>query len=215
MSEASKSELSQKTKTSESYRGNLSRRHRFGRISLVIFQASTLIGIVALTALVINIIDGSFGYAAIQYSVDPETFAIDGIPLNELPKEELQRIFQENVSKGLYRRYESEIPFVERTKEDVYNLVQVRVVDPQIVQTWGLIDSLTKKDEIIAEALEKYPESELQFVSWLTTDFIRNPQSSEPEKAGVRTAILGSLFVIAVTIFVAFPLGVFAAIYLE
>lgn len=215
MSEASKSELSQKTKTSESYRGNLSRRHRFGRISLVIFQASTLIGIVALTALVINIIDGSFGYAAIQYSVDPETFAVDGIPMNELPKEELQRIFQENVSKGLYRRYESEIPFVERTKEDVYNLVQERVVDPQIVQTWGLIDSLTKKDEIIAEALEKYPESELQFVSWLTTDFIRNPQSSEPEKAGVRTAILGSLFVIAVTIFVAFPLGVFAAIYLE
>ena len=215
MSKASKSELSQKTKISESYSSNLSGRHRFGRISLVVFQASTLIGIVALTALAINIIDSSFGYAAVQYSVDPETLAVDGVPLNELPKEELQRIFQENVSKGLYRRYESEIPFEERSKEDVYNLVQERVVAPESTQTWGLVDSLTKIDEIIAEAKEKYPESELQFVSWLTTDFIRNPQSSVPEKAGVRTAILGSLFTIAVTGFVAFPLGVFAAIYLE
>lgn len=215
MSIPSKSSLSEKTKISESFVTNLSVRHRVGRVSLIIFQASTLIGIIALTALLFNIIDSSFGYAAIQYSVDPETLAVDGIPLSELPKEELQRIFQENVSKGLYRRYDSELPFEERTQEDVYALVQERVVAPQIVQTWGLIDSLTKKNEIIAEGKGAYPDSQMEFVSWLTTDFVKNPQSSEPEKAGVRTAIIGSLFVIAITIFVAFPLGIFAAIYLE
>ncbi len=215
MSKTAKSELFQETKTSEKFVSDLPARHRFGRISLIIFQASTLIGIVALTALLINIIDGSFGYAVIQYSIDPDTLTVDGTPLEDLTKEELVFIFQENVSKGLYRRYESEIPFEERSKEDVFNLVQERVVAPEIIQTWGLIDSLTKKDEIISEAQEQYPDSELQFVSWLTTNFIRNPQSSVPEKAGVRTAILGSLFVIAVTILVAFPLGVFAAIYLE
>lgn len=215
MSIPSKSSLSEKTKISESFVTNLSVRHNVGRVSLIIFQASTLIGIIALTALLFNIIDSSFGYAAIQYSVDPETLVVDGIPLSELPKVELQRIFQENVSKGLYRRYDSELPFEERTQEDVYALVQERVVAPQIVQTWGLIDSLTKKNEIIAEGKGAYPDSQMEFISWLTTDFVKNPQSSQPEKAGVRTAIIGSLFVIAITIFVAFPLGIFAAIYLE
>jgi phosphate transport system permease protein len=215
MSNGKDSSFTEKTKSSEIFERNLGRRYRFGRIWLVIFQASTLIGIVALTALLINIIDGSFGYAAVQYSIDPETLAVDGVPLEELPKEDLERIFQENVSKGLYRRYDSEIPFAERSREDVYALVQERVVAPEIVQTWGLIDSLTKKGEILADAQEEYPDAEVNFVSWLTTDFVRNPQSSEPEKAGVRTAILGSLFVILFTILFAFPFGVGAAIYLE
>lgn len=215
MSKRNQPSLSEKTKPTEGFTQNLSRRHRSARIWLVIFQASTLIGIVALTALLVNIIDGSFGYAAIQYTIDPDMLAVDGLPLEELPKEELERIFQENVSKGLYRRYDSEVPFTERTREDVYALVQERVVAPEIVQTWGLIDSLTKKDEIRLQIQEEYPEARVEFVSWLTTDFVRNPQSSEPEKAGVRTAILGSLFVIIVTIVFAFPFGVGAAIYLE
>ena len=215
MSSKQHTSLAEKTKSTETFASNLSRRRRSGRVWLLIFQASTLIGIVALTALLINIIDGSFGYAAIQYSIDPETLAVDGVPLEELSKEELERIFQDNVSKGLYRRYDSEVPFAERSREDVLALVQERVVAPEIVQTWGLIDSITKKDEILMEVQEEYPDARVEFVSWLTTDFVRNPQSSEPEKAGVRTAILGSLFVIAVTILFAFPLGVGAAIYLE
>ena len=53
------------------------------------------------------------------------------------------------------------------------------------------------------------------FVSWLNKEFITQPQSSKPEYAGVRTAILGSLWTIAITILFAFPIGVGAAIYLE
>lgn len=45
--------------------------------------------------------------------------------------------------------------------------------------------------------------------------YLASPQSSVPELAGVRTAILGSVWVIVITILVAFPLGVGAAIYLE
>jgi phosphate transport system permease protein len=41
------------------------------------------------------------------------------------------------------------------------------------------------------------------------------PQSATPQDAGVRTAILGSLWTIAITILFAFPIGVGAAIYLE
>jgi phosphate transport system permease protein len=39
--------------------------------------------------------------------------------------------------------------------------------------------------------------------------------SPSPELAGVRTALLGSLYLILITILVAFPIGVGAAIYLE
>src|SRR6185436_7586436 len=43
----------------------------------------------------------------------------------------------------------------------------------------------------------------------------RRPQTSEAMTAGVRTAILGSLWTILFTILLAFPVGVGAAIYLE
>ncbi|MBP7963781.1 MAG: phosphate ABC transporter permease PstA [Caldilineaceae bacterium] len=46
-------------------------------------------------------------------------------------------------------------------------------------------------------------------------DFITSPQASVPEDAGVRTAILGSLWVILIVIVVSMPLGVGAAVYLE
>jgi phosphate transport system permease protein len=42
-----------------------------------------------------------------------------------------------------------------------------------------------------------------------------SPQNPDPQFAGVRTAILGSLWMILITIAFAFPLGVGAAIYLE
>jgi phosphate transport system permease protein len=49
----------------------------------------------------------------------------------------------------------------------------------------------------------------------MDTDFISSPQSSDPIYAGVRTAILGSLAVIGITIFFAFPVGIGASIYLQ
>ena len=52
-------------------------------------------------------------------------------------------------------------------------------------------------------------------MSWINPQFVVSPQSANPEQAGVRTAILGSLWTIAITILFAFPLGVGAAIYLE
>jgi phosphate transport system permease protein len=83
------------------------------------------------------------------------------------------------------------------------------------VDTWSLQDSLFNRQAVFAEAAEKYPGATLQFKSWLSGDFIVTPQSPDPELAGVRTAILGSLWTIAITILFAFPIGVCAAIYLE
>jgi phosphate transport system permease protein len=135
--------------------------------------------------------------------------------LADLPKETLTAILQANVSKGLFRRFESEIPFQDRSQEDVYGLVVERVVEPEIVQTWPLFESVFNRSEVLAEAAAKHPDAEVTFVSWLNPKFIVNPQSADPERAGVRTAILGSLWTILITVLFAFPLGVGASIYLE
>ena len=197
------------------FRSNLTGRHRTANLWQVVFVASTTVGIVVLITLLLTIINQSFGLAAIQNKVDPEALAIGDVPLEQLSKDELVQVLQENVSKGLFRRLENDQPFSERTRESVYELILERVVEPEVVQTWSLYDSLFRRSVIYAKAGEAYPQAKLEFVSWLSPRFIRSPQSSDPEKAGVRTAILGSLWTIAITIAFAFPLGVGAAIYLE
>jgi len=107
------------------------------------------------------------------------------------------------------------MPWEERTREEIYQIVVERVINPTVVDTWSLSDSIFNKDQIFTHAAEKYPNAQLEFKSWLSAEFLANPQSPEPERAGVRTAILGSLWTIAITILFAFPLGVGAAIYLE
>ncbi len=163
--------------------------------------------------------------------------------LADLPKATLVEILAANISVGLGRRLEREQRFFDdsfvfedpalfaevcasdepqagctlsaRDQENIYDLVVQEVVSPDIVAAWSLVDSLFARSEIEAEAASEYPNAELSFRSWLTADFISSPQSSTPEFAGVRTAIFGSLWVVAITILFSFPIGVGAAIYLE
>lgn len=135
--------------------------------------------------------------------------------LADLPSTGLITVLESNLSAGLLRRYESEQPLAERTKEDLLALVTQRVVEPSVSESWSLRDSIFARNEIEQRVAEKYPDATLEFRSWLTADFLVSPQSSQPEWAGVRTAIFGSLWVVGITILISFPLGVGAAIYLE
>jgi len=134
--------------------------------------------------------------------------------LQNLPKAALITLLEANVSAGLMRRFESEIPFAERTQEDVYELVLDRVIEREAVDTWTLSDSIFKRQEIEA-TVATIPNGELTFRSWVSMDFLVSPQSSNPERAGIRSAIFGSLWVILITLLIALPMGVGAAIYLE
>ena len=199
----------------ETYLRQIRTRRRRGRAWALIFQAAVLCGIIALCALLLNIVNRSFGYVAIVNEIDPAELAVDGVPLNELPKENLVQILEANISSGLMRRYEHDVPFAERSRENVHELILERVVEPQVEATWGLFDSVFARGSIMAEAEERFPGSEVYFRSWLTANFISKSQSSEPLRAGVRTAIFGSMWVVAITILFSFPVGVGAAIYLE
>jgi phosphate transport system permease protein len=218
-------------------------RHRRGAVWRTLFLSATIIAIVVLMALLYNIFNSAFGLVAIENTVEPTTLATDGVPLKQLPQESLVEILAANISVGLGRRLEREQLFLEnktvfedpvllnelcasdepptacslpaRTKDDVYRLVLERVVVPEVVKTWSLVDSIFNRSEVLVEAQEAFPNAQVEFRSWLTPSFITSPQSSEPELAGVRTAIIGSLWVIFITIAFSFPIGVGAAIYLE
>lgn len=165
------------------------------------------------------------------------------VALADLSKEQLITILAANISNGLGRRLERDQRFYEdqfvfespelyaevcagadapagctlpaRSQSNIYALVLERVVVSDVAQSWSLMDSIFRRQQIMAEVQEKYPTAKLEFRSWLTPSFIQQPQSSTPELAGVRTAILGSLWVVAITILFSFPIGVGAAIYLE
>jgi phosphate transport system permease protein len=49
----------------------------------------------------------------------------------------------------------------------------------------------------------------------LSWDLIRNMPSARPARAGIQSAIMGSLWVVGVTAIISLPLGVAAAVYLE
>ena len=193
----------------------LSKRHTVGKIWQVVFAASTLVGVVALTALLLNIINSAFGFVALENKIQPEQLARNGVSIENMPSEDLVAILEEHLSRGLMRRFENEMPWEERSREDIYDLVLERVVDPKPVAQWSLFQSIFSGDEIRQEMIEKYPDAGLIFKSWITPDFITSPQSSNAMVAGVRTAILGSLWTIFIAILFSFPIGVGAAIYLQ
>ncbi|MBC7255280.1 MAG: phosphate ABC transporter permease PstA [Chloroflexi bacterium] len=198
-----------------SFHSQVAARHKKGALWLVIFQAATLVSILALMALLYNIINQSFGWVAVRNQIEPETLAVDGTPLEDLSKEQLIAILEAHVSKGVMRRLESEAPFSVRSREDVYRLVEERVINPEVLRSWSLFDSLFRRSAIQKEVAEEFPGARLQFRAWVNRQFLSNPQSATPAKAGVRTALLGSLWVVGLTILVAFPIGIGAAIYLE
>ncbi len=196
-------------------RRNLAVRHRVGAVWHVLFLLALIIGIIALTALIYNILDQTFGLVAVEFKVPPHELAQDGVPLEELSDAQLIALLEARVSKGVLRRLKAEQPLEQRDREELLSLVYERVVQPKIVKSWSLTDSLLRRRSVELEVAQKYPSAQLQFRSWLNPNFINRPQSSDPQVAGVRTAILGSLWTIVITILVAFPLGVGAAIYLE
>jgi len=197
------------------YNVNIERRNRTGNVWRWVFRASTIVGIIALIALILNIMNSAFGYAALEAKVDPATLTVDGLPLEQQSKEQLVALLRSKLSKGAFNKLDNETSFEERSRADVLQIVNERIVRYEVVQVWSLWMSLTKADEIRSVVATEFPNTELKFISWLTTDFVTRPQSSEAITTGVRTAILGSLWTILFTILFAFPIGVGAAIYLE
>ncbi len=179
---------------------------------------------------------GSFGY-------DTSLVA-----LSDLPKDELVGVLEGGISTNVGRRLEREQRFYEdrfvfeteavwieicasdepptgcaaapRDQANVVQLVNERIVVPDVVETWDLVQSIFRRSEIEAEIMSDafqadHPGAKPEFRAWLNWQFVTSPQSDVPELAGVRTAVFGSIWLMAITVAFSFPVGVAAAIYLE
>lgn len=196
------------------FKDNVKIRYKISNIWHLVFNISTIIAIIMLILLLLNIINGAFGYVAIENTIEPTELISSG-NMDELDNIQLIDILETHLSKGLIRRYNSENPLKERTKEDIMSLVFERIVEPRVVKSWNLSDSIFRRNSIFEYARAKHPLAQMQFRAWLRPQFLLDTQASVPELAGIRTAILGSLMIIVLTICIAFPIGVGAAIYLE
>lgn len=192
---------------------NLPERHRISKIWRGSFFLSTTIGIISLTILLLSIINQAFGYAIIENKVDPSE--LSAVPLNELSKEELAQILNKNVSKNRYKTIDRDTPIAEMTSGELIHLITNEIIKPTTVKSYFLLPSLFQTGQIMRTQQEEYPDAEIKFRSWLNWNFIRNSLSTNPDTTGIRTALFGSLWIILITIIIAFPIGIGAAIYLE
>jgi phosphate transport system permease protein len=218
-----------------SYASFVRKRRRMGAFFRSLFLLATALGIVILAVLVLDVANNAFGYVAIQNRIDPTRLVdsyyeqersstlnsgddaqaqIGGDHLEDLPREDLLAILAANISAGRLRALNAQTPLLDRTQEEIYELVLSEVVRPEVVESWSFTESLFNRAQIEAE-IAAIPNAIMQFKSWLSWDFITSPQSSNPTSAGIRTAILGSVWVTLIAFLVAVPLGVGAATYLE
>ncbi len=103
-------------------------------------------------------------------------------------------------------------------------LVYERVVVPDIILTNQLLPSMLNPDDFrrrVEEgfAADRFPphtfeDATIEWRAWFNMSFLRSANSSVPEVAGIRTAILGSAWLVVITVGFAVPVGVGAAIYL-
>ncbi|MBL8102088.1 MAG: phosphate ABC transporter permease PstA [Anaerolineales bacterium] len=197
----------------QDFRQALSGRYRTATIWQGLFLSALLIAIISLTALIYNVVDGAFGYVAFDYKKDPAEFT--STPLTELTQDELIIILKDNLSSGAYKKLENEKPMQKRSQAELYTLFLERLVQLDTKETWSMTNSLMNSEKIKAEVAEKYPTATLEFRSWLTPQFLVTPMSSKAEFAGVRTAVLGSLWLVGIAILFSLPIGTGAAIYLQ
>lgn len=126
----------------------------------------------------------------------PEEYAV--LTINDLAPEDWGRLLTLNLSKN-----------------DALDLLNDQVIKPTVVTSWTLLDTIFRREAIDAEAAEKYPDDVLQFRSWISLDFVTSSISSSATTAGLRTALLGSFWILLITTITSLVIGVGAAIYLE
>lgn len=146
--------------------------------------------------------------------VDPAQFTT--LPLSDvLAGRNFPAELSDKVIRDLTPEQQASLLSTNLSHEQLVQLVDVEVVGVEILKSWDLTTSILQREQLEATAREQYPNAKFYFRSWLNLDFLINPGSSTPSEAGVRTALLGSVWVIAITVLFAFPIGVGAAIYLE
>jgi len=155
---------------------------------------------------------------------------IHGIDFGALLRSALRAQFPQVSSRGELRQLQSLVSTGARTT--LRDMVRAdRTLIGETVSLWLVADDevdMWAKGQVATDAPEADRRLKDDQLAWLEAlrqrdrirtrfnwDFLRSGDSREPELAGVWGAVMGSILTLVVTLLVAFPLGVAAAVYLE
>jgi hypothetical protein len=153
--------------TGESYRKHLEGRKLRGTLWKRFFQFSTYAAIVALIALLFNIVNETFGIIAVEYQIEPSTLA--DRPLGELNGQELGAILATNAARRLpvlVRDNLSVVPSDEFTTAPIREMMAGRSFSPDVAEL--TIRELTPEqqaallaDNLPTAVMENFVETEV------------------------------------------------------
>ncbi len=195
------------------FQPNMPGRHAAGRAWQTAFLGATTVGILGLILLMMNIVNNAFGVVAYADAKDYRDYS--PVPVEQLATSDLVVLLTNELSTGAINKLNTEQPLADRGRSDLLALVYERILNRKVVASSTLTEALFERQAFEAETLAKNPEAQFVFRSWLSGDFLTEPMSSQALFAGVRTAVLGSLMLIGLTIAIALPIGTGAAIYLQ
>jgi phosphate transport system permease protein len=195
------------------FQPNLNGRHAAGRAWQTAFLGATTVGILGLILLMLNIVNNAFGVVAYADAKDYRDYS--PVPVEQLATSDLVILLTNELSTGAINKLDTEQPLSERTRSDLLALVYDRILNRKVVASSTLAEAVFERKAFEAETLARNPDAQFVFRSWLSGDFLTEPMSSQALFAGVRTAVLGSLMLIGLTIAIALPIGTGAAIYLQ
>ncbi|RBP50905.1 phosphate ABC transporter permease PstA [Arenicella xantha] len=216
------------------------RRFRwFGRLSIafglaaVVFLFTDIIGkgVGAFTQTYVDV-PITFDAEALGLTPDSTEKEIKAASFESFFKKSLREMFPEvtdrKAKRGLYAIFTSDMPLILR------NMV---VDDPTLIGTTQTISMIADddfdmyfkhsygRDIDAADQINRLSDSQLEIVdklvksgavyTKLNTILFTNSDSREPELAGIKGAIMGSILTLMVTLLLSFPIAVSTAIYLE
>ena len=219
-----------KSLLSDEEKKRLAARKRAGKIFQVVTFIPIVLAIALIAILFFDVIRDSISWQVMEPANSGETYAWSVAPFGQDEPilrrefaaqgdspEEVDRILNDAEEKRLfYARnrielmwYTQDGPFrwvVTSSRDD-----NVRAEDRSVLQ-YGPFEGWARLDEL-RSGLEE--GQNLYLNPWLDFSFFNKNSSRSPIVAGIRTAILGSLWVIAFVMLFSIPVGIGAAVYLE
>lgn len=210
---------------SDAERRRLKARKRVGRVFAWITFVPVILAILLIATLFFDVVTDAVSWQVVEPANSGETFAwTDGyrpfgtwarvvrleLAAQDLSEQEIEAFFAdpEEVRKFSAR---NRVELMWSTRQGNFRWVVTnsrddRVADHGIFEAWGQLDA-------IRDQLE--PNQQLYLNPWLDVSFFTKTASRTPIMAGIRPALVGTLWVIGLVILFSLPVGVGAALYLE
>jgi phosphate transport system permease protein len=233
--------MNEKTTTRQKVEAGLARRHRKERLFKFVGMLATTVGIIFLGFFFANLFangTSAFKQTFVQLDVtfDEEVIApggeldlvyadFDGLVRAGL-RQQFPQVSGRSERRELYKLASVGAAYQMRDMVEA-NLEVIGTTQSIWVPASSTVDMLIKGniDATVDEALRPVSDAQVGWVRALqdagrletrfNTALFTNGDSREPELAGIRGALMGSFYMLLVTLLLAFPIGVAAAIYLE